>query len=417
VKRNCTVESEIGRVSLPVYDGFALALKPKERVWSFSYVLILLQFCKDLSYRGAAIMLNLALHRPRDKEVKPRTIADFIEQFGGRISLELKNVSNRILQKWGFDPGTNQPLEAADLPAPIVFPSIPDTASKELLSGQINQINEQREPQAQIKHMELADKIEPSTGSCCYISIDDIGVKHQKEHRTDDYVKERKYVENTVIHVQADGSSYYLTAVGMDQAFSILLAFLLENKLMENRRLVFFTDGARDIKSRIESVFAFRQFTIVLDWFHLKKKCKELISSSIKGSKSDKQEIAQSLLRMLWVGNAGEAVSYLNGLDAKKVKSAYWRDELVGYIGRKAPDLACYALRAALGLRVSSNRVEKANDLIVAKRQKHNGMSWSFEGSGALAVITTSIMNNEIEGWVRSCSQPFSMPQSNRLAA
>ena len=362
-------------------------------------------------------MMNLTLHRSHDQELKPRTLADFIEHFGNRISSELKSVSNRILQKWGFDPDTNLPLEAADLPVSIVNPSFPDMVNKELLNEQINQINEQRETQAQIKHMELADEIEPSAERCCYISIDDIGVKHQKDQRTDDYVKTKKYVENTVIHVQADGSSYYLTAVGMDQAFSILMAFLLENKLMENKRLVFFTDGARDIKNRIESVFSFRPFTIVLDWFHLKKKCKELISSSIKGGKSDKQEIIQCLLRMLWVGNAEEAVAYLNGLDAEKIKSVYWRDELAGYIERKTPDLSCYALRASLGLRVSSNRVEKANDLIVAQRQKHNGMSWSFEGSSALAVITTSIMNKEIERWVRSDSLPFSMPKSISSAA
>ena len=35
------------------------------------------------------------------------------------------------------------------------------------------------------------------------------------------------------------------------------------------------------------------------------------------------------------------------------------------------------ALRANLGLRNSSNPVEKANDLVVAGRQKHNGMAWS----------------------------------------
>jgi hypothetical protein len=36
-----------------------------------------------------------------------------------------------------------------------------------------------------------------------------------------------------------------------------------------------------------------------------------------------------------------------------------------------------YAVRRQLGLRNSSNRGEKANDLLVAARQKHNGMSWS----------------------------------------
>ena len=62
--------------------------------------------------------------------------------------------------------------------------------------------------------------------------------------------------------------------------------------------------------------------------------------------------------------------------------------------------MTCYALRHELGLRISSNRVEKANDLVVAARQKHNGMSWSRKGSGALAIITTTMINGEMEGWM-----------------
>ena len=379
--------------------------------------MFLMQFCKDLSFRSAANMMNMALHRSPDQELKPRTLADFVEHFGNSISEKLKSVSNKILKKWGFDPETSTPFEAANLPKAIVSPSLPDNLNGELLNEHINRINDQRENNAQIKHMGLLDKIEPSAGCCCYISIDDIGVKHQKEQRTDDYTKDKKYVQNTVIHVQADGNSYYLTAVGMEQTFSMLMAFLLENKLMENRQLIFFTDGARDIKNCIERAFGFRQFTIVLDWYHLKKKCRELISSSIKGSKDEKQEIIKQLLRMLWVGNVLEAIAYLKGLDKRIIKSAYWRDELIGYLERKKADISCYALRFALGLRVSSNRVEKANDLLVAKRQKHNGMSWSFEGSGALAAITMTVMNNEMEHWMRTGSLIFNMPQTDCLAA
>ena len=62
--------------------------------------------------------------------------------------------------------------------------------------------------------------------------------------------------------------------------------------------------------------------------------------------------------------------------------------------------MTCYALRHELGLRISSNRVEKANDLVVATRQEHNGMSWSRKGSGALAIITAAIINGEMEGWI-----------------
>ena len=54
-----------------------------------------------------------------------------------------------------------------------------------------------------------------------------------------------------------------------------------------------------------------------------------------------------------------------------------------------------YAVRRELGLRNSSNRGEKANDLLVAERQKHNGMSWSPSGSVALASGTALKHNRE----------------------
>jgi hypothetical protein len=113
---------------------------------------------------------------------------------------------------------------------------------------------------------------------------------------------------------------------------------------------------------------------------------------------------------MLWVGNADEAIEYLNGLDRKIIKSDRWFEELTGYLDRKRPQIVCYALRAGLGLRNSSNRVEKANDLLVARRQKHNGMSWSREGSGALAAINMILLNNEAEQWLYTHTLSFTMP-------
>ncbi len=334
-----------------------------------------------------------------------------MENFGSRITDELKTTADRILEQFRFDSETILPKEDADLPAAITNPTMPPERET-TLAPQIKQINNERESDAQIKHPDLADKLEPSAGKCCYISVDDIGVKHQNDHRGENRSKDGKYVENTVIHVQADGNTYFITAIGMEHAFSILLAFLLKNGLMEDRLLIFFTDGARNIKKHIESVFAFRQFIIVLDWYHLKKKCKELISSSIKGGKEEKHEVMRHLLRVLWVGNADEARSYLQGLERTKVKSIHWRDELVSYIERKAPDIACYALRNALGLRVSGNRVEKANDLIVGQRQKHNGMSWSFDGSGALAAVNILLLNGEEEKWLRSGCLSFTIPKT-----
>jgi hypothetical protein len=98
------------------------------------------------------------------------------------------------------------------------------------------------------------------------------------------------------------------------------------------------------------------------------------------------------------------------------VKSERWQNGLVGYIQRKAPNIVCYALRHALGLRMSSNRVEKANCLVVAQKQEHNGMRWSFAENDALAAITMIFLNNEVSSWIRTRSFPFAMPENSGFA-
>ena len=63
-------------------------------------------------------------------------------------------------------------------------------------------------------------------------------------------------------------------------------------------------------------------------------------------------------------------------------------------------------------MRVSSNRVEKANDLLVANRQKHNGMSWSEKGSGALAAITALEVNGILDYWLRGGKRLMTYPNA-----
>jgi hypothetical protein len=185
-------------------------------------------------------------------------------------------------------------------------------------------------------------------------------------------------------------------------AFNELLAFLIVNGLMEDRRLVFLSDGARNIKEYVERFFSFRQYTIILDWYHLEKKTKEFMSMAIKAKPEDKREIIRKLLHILWVGNVADAKDYLVSLKKSNIKDPKRLGELIEYLGRKEPFIACYAVRRLVGLRTSSNKVEKANDLIVAQRQKHNGMAWSFNGSGALAAITCADLNGQLSNWIRN---------------
>ena len=88
----------------------------------------------------------------------------------------------------------------------------------------------------------------------------------------------------------------------------------------------------------------------------------------------------------------------------------------------KSNMIACYRLRAAYGLRsssnsVESNSVEKVNDLLVSRRQKHNGTSWTRFGSTGLALVTALVLNSHLDQWVLSRKVSFELPPLRHSAA
>ena len=196
------------------------------------------------------------------------------------------------------------------------------------------------------------------------------------------------------------------------------LAFLLKNDLLENRALTFFVDGATNIKNSIQTVFCWRPYDVVLDWHHLYKKCAERLSLIMRGSIL-RNETLKQLARILWRGALDEAIAFLNLIPDDKIKSngSYHRNNLIDYLNRNRDNIPCYALRKELGLRNSSNLVEKANDRVVAVRQKNKGMSWSRSGSTALANIRAMRINGESLAWNFSRQLRFSLNYNLKDAA
>ena len=376
------------------------SLKPKQRLRSSSFCELNLRLVSKLSYRETADVLNRVLHRDESVSVKTSTLEDWVESYGESLSEGYMSKAEEILDSYDIDKQSGIISEGASLPPSVLNPELPAVIGEKQARHLITEYNRGRDRMTKLKYDDLASGIEEGPGKCCYISVDDIGVRFQKPERKGKCKKGRSFIENTVIHIQAEGKQYTLTAIGMDKAFKLLVAFLLENRLMEDYRLVFFSDGATCIRDSIEKYFEFRQYTIILDWLHLEKKCNEFLSMGIKGSKDEKQRIKKELASILWTGRHQNAICYLESLKKSLVRNAVKIEELKDYIRRKSPNLTCYALRHELNLRISSNRVEKANDLVVAARQKHNGMSWSKNGSGALAVITVTVINGELDGWI-----------------
>ncbi|MCD8330667.1 MAG: hypothetical protein LUC27_08365 [Lachnospiraceae bacterium] len=354
-----------------------------------------------LSYRDATETANRLFHRLPEQEIKLRTLSDGIQRVGTEIVDTLMEETHRILSDNGFNPETGLPLETTILSSNVtgaVDPGNPSSAYANIQKA-IDRINAVREEKIPFTAEEFQPQIEADPEHCVYISIDDIGVKRQKDSRGDGSVRDTKFVENTNVHIQYGDFSYVITAVGMDKVFLAILAFLLQNDLLKYE-LIFLTDGARDIKNRIESFFAFHPHTTILDWFHLKKKCMELLSMGMRG-KDKRNTTLEKLLRYLWVGDIPSAKQYLVSLPPSSIKNQKWINEIVSYLDRKQDTITCYAIRAELNLRNSSNPVEKANDLLVAQRQKHNGMAWTPNGSGTLASIQMIYQNNQADLWFR----------------
>lgn len=384
---------------LCVCGQLASELKPKERVLAEAFLEAAARVCTRLSYRDSVDTLNRFLRRKGEETVKLRTLSNSMQRMGKEISWELMTATERVLLMYGFDPETGLPKGETTALQSIAPRNCPENAviNEDTIRTVVDSINAEREEK--ILHLPQDIPMEAYPDTCVYLSIDNIGVKRQKSERQEGSTRSSKFVENTVAHIQYGKETYVLTAIGMDNLFKSVLAFLLANDLLQYE-LVFLTDGARDLKNRISTIFAFHPYIHILDWYHLKKKCMELLSMAICG-KDQRNSTLEKLLRILWVGNVDSAKSYLSTLPSSYIKSQKWLDEVIAYLDRKADRILCYAVRAKLGLRISSNPVEKTNDLLVAQRQKHNGMAWSPNGSGSLAVIEMIYRNAQEAMWFK----------------
>ena len=371
--------------------------KPKERARSRAFTELCLTFAGMVSVREGVGALNRVLWRTGEKEVRLRTYADFCQRQGRQIEEAIARESAIALAENGFDAegGTSLRREAPEVPFQKGGGAWRDEGrieeAKEKLTASFGLSRERMD--------ELTPELENPEESC-YVSADEILVRRQKERRTEEYQKEKAFVKNTVIEIQAPEKSVILTAGEMKTAFVTALACLVSNGFLNGKSLVFFTDGAKDLRGHITKLFGFRQFRVILDWYHLMERCKACLSMSFKGGKEQRNQILSKLSPLLWLGNVSAAVAYLKGLNPEILRPKNRIEELQNYLEERREQIPCYALRHALGLRVSSNRVEKANDIVVAQRQKHSGMSWSETGSGALAQIAALFHNGDLALWL-----------------
>jgi len=101
-----------------------------------------------------------------------------------------------------------------------------------------------------------------------------------------------------VAHIQSgEDDTYILNAASLKQMMITVLAFLLNNGLLSRAgQLIFFIDGAADLRLAIQNLFfGLLSFKIILDWHHLEKKCKKRLSVAVKGKQAKNKALEHIL--------------------------------------------------------------------------------------------------------------------------
>ena len=386
-----------GRTAYNSASEFLEDTASRERFKSNNFMELTLDFATNESNRVAARRLNRI--RRETEGISPTTYRNTVEREGVAMQEHMEQKCDEILDKNGFtwNGETYENVRfAPDNPQHVLQAEIENAAIK-----------------LNIENYNASDYELPS--DTINVSIDDVGVKRQTEIRPrDEGVQQAKRVENTVLHIQHKDKNYILNAASLLSGIKLLIGLLLFNGLLK-KQIVIFADGARVIHAAVLKMLHFANVKIVLDWYHLEKKCKESLSMALKGSKI-RNEFLDVLMPCLWFGDVERAIRLLENIDPIKVRNAEYIRILIEYFRRVMPHVPCYALRKELGLRNSSNLGEKANDIVVSNRQKHNGMSWSNKGSVSFATVASVSHNCEALRWVHDRKINFELRSVSQAA-
>ena len=270
---------------------------------------------------------------------------------------------------------------------------------------------------------EIDKKIKTEVAICSEVDIydanspeillfdDAIGVKKQKENRekldkkavneSKNISKQsRKFITTDVILLEKPlGGFQYITSpidaqgkplISLEEMVKSQIKYYYENSEAP-LPIVAITDGASNIRKRLTKLSP-TGVTLILDWYHLCKKVRNLLSM-ISRNKREKQEHSKNLLLYLWRGGNAQAMNYLS--TQLETKNQQKLDELKTYLSKHESEIIDYECRQKAGKSIGSGRVEKAVELVIGHRQKRKGMSWSSLGSKALGILKVVELNGQ----------------------
>ncbi len=205
----------------------------------------------------------------------------------------------------------------------------------------------------------------------------------------------RRFWEIRTARVSTPAGTRYLSGTGPALLRQLLVLLLI--CAVQWPAVLILADGARWIRAWFGEVLAvLPRSSLILDWWHLCKRCRELASMTCRGRKA-KAALLRPIYRHLWQGDVPAAITMLEAY-RPQAKDAERLEEWMTYLRERAPYLPNYRERRRTCQYIGSGAVEKVNDVVVARRQKGQGMRWQEATSDALAALRTLMLNG---GWDR----------------
>lgn len=192
--------------------------------------------------------------------------------------------------------------------------------------------------------------------------------------------------------ITPDGCRYI---TGTSDNFLVILSIFLRICVVPGRSLLVVADGARWIRIWFAGLLgSLPQSQLRLDWYHLCKKSRELSCMFCHG-RAAKKALLGPLFRHLWKGDVSSAITLLEDY-RPQARNAAELEELILSLKERERFIPNYRQCRRELQYIGSGQVEKANDLLVAQRQKRQTIHWSLETSDALTALKTLILNG---GW------------------
>ena len=218
----------------------------------------------NMPYRKSEEIMNRLRWQDDEEKIKYRTIGDAVSREGAEIFDYIDAKAKQILTQNHFNVKNGKPDENYTVEKDIACPKIQAIPAVQVKQAIID-FNEGKEKEYQIDET-LINEVFGDAAQSVNISVDDVGVTEQKVsgRSKDSQQKESKhYVKNTVIHIQQGIGKYILDGLGMREILITLTAFLLNNDLFKNKAIVFFADGADNIKNGVKDIFGWRPYKII----------------------------------------------------------------------------------------------------------------------------------------------------------